>query len=543
MSSNLTRISGLASGMDTESMIKQLVQAKRSRVDGYGQRKTKAEWRQEAYLGLNKNMANFILDARKKLNLTSYTYFGQLKSGSIDKVDWAKKATVQNEEYFTAKATATASGDYDVQVKQLAQNATFTGNATSTVKASDAVGQDQTLSLNVNGEAKTVQLNADDTISTAIKKIREATGLNVSFGKVGQVGSNETSMLFVSSKKTGANETIQSSDQTTLNFFNRLGADTTALSSADGIKGKNSIVNVNGSDIENSSNDVDINGVQLSLKKVSTTAQKVSVTTNVDGIVSKIKEFVEGYNKVVDELQNKLKEKTYRDYKPLTKEQKEAMKENEVKLWEEKSKSGLLADDSTIKSMLSKMRSGMYQKVEGAGSMYELGITTGTYKNGAKLEINEEKLKNAISKDPQKVLDTLFKAPEDINNYKINSKDSAAEIARKKAGAQAQRENTGVFVRMMGDMSDGMEAIVKQAGAGQDSSLLKDVRGNMLAEVVAGKGIIDQDILGIDKRIDDENRRLNSYESSLWKKFSAMEKAIRDMQGQSGWLSQQFGGK
>lgn len=96
---------------------------------------------------------------------------------------------------------------------------------------------------------------------------------------------------------------------------------------------------------------------------------------------------------------------------------------------------------------------------------------------------------------------------------------------------------------MMGDMSDGMEAIVKQAGAGQDSSLLKDVRGNMLAEVVAGKGIIDQDILGIDKRIDDENRRLNSYESSLWKKFSAMEKAIRDMQGQSGWLSQQFGGK
>lgn len=219
------------------------------------------------------------------------------------------------------------------------------------------------------------------------------------------------------------------------------------------------------------------------------------------------------------------------------------MKENEVKLWEEKSKSGLLADDSTIKSMLSKMRSGMYQKVEGAGSMYELGITTGTYKNGAKLEINEEKLKNAISKDPQKVLDTLFKAPEDINNYKISSKDSAAEIARKKAGAQAQRENTGVFVRMMGDMSDGMEAIVKQAGAGQDSSLLKDVRGNMLAEVVAGKGIIDQDILGIDKRIDDENRRLNSYESSLWKKFSAMEKAIRDMQGQSGWLSQQFGGK
>ncbi|EHL15630.1 MAG: flagellar filament capping protein FliD [Peptoanaerobacter stomatis] len=542
MSSNLTRISGIASGMDTESMIKQLMQAKRSRVNAYGQRKTKAEWRQESYLGLNKNMANFILEARKKLGLTSYTYFGQLKSGSIDKVDWAKKAKVQNEEYFTAKATATATGEYDVQVKQLAQNATLAGNAT-TVKASDKVGQDQTLSLNVNGQTKTVQLKANDTISTAIKKIREATGLNASFGKVGKVGANETSMLFMSSKKTGANETIQSSDQTTLDFFSRLGVDTTALNSANGIKGKNSIVNVNGSDIENDSNDVDINGVKLSLKKVSTTAQKVSVETDVDGIFAKIKEFVEGYNKVVDELQNKLKEKTYRDYKPLTKEQKEAMKENEIKLWEEKSKSGLLANDSTIKSMLSKMRAGMYEKVEGAGSMYELGITTGTYKNGAKLEINEEKLKNAIAKDPQKVLDTLFKAPEDINNYKINSKDSAADIAAKKAGAQAQRANTGVFVRMMGDMADGMEAIVKQAGAGKDSSLLKDVRGNMLADVVTGRGMIDEDILRIDRKIDDENRRLNSYESSLWRKFSAMEKAIREMQGQSGWLSQQFGGK
>ena len=44
------------------------------------------------------------------------------------------------------------------------------------------------------------------------------------------------------------------------------------------------------------------------------------------------------------------------------------------------------------------------------------------------LTISEEKLKNAISKDPQKVLDTLFKAPEDINNYKFNTAIAALMI-------------------------------------------------------------------------------------------------------------------
>ncbi|MGP1410270.1 MAG: flagellar filament capping protein FliD [Peptoanaerobacter stomatis] len=545
--SNLTRISGIASGMDTESLIKQMMSTKRAKADRYTQRKTKNGWLQEAYHKANKDIANFILDSRKKLGLTNYTYYGQLSTSSIDKAEWAKKAVVDKDDYFTAKATATATGEYDVKVKQLAKNATVKGHAVSDVKASDLVGGgDRTLSLEVNGKMKTVNIKGTDTIATAVKKIKEATGLNISFSKVGQTSDGkDTSALFMSSKKSGADQSIKSDDQGTLDFFSRLGVhtDNSDGSLKTGVKGQNSKIEVNGIEIENQSNEVSVNGLNLTLKKVSATVQKVSITTDTDAIFNKIKEFVDNYNKVVGDLQDKLKEKSYRDFQPLTEEQKKNMKEGDIKLWEEKAKSGLLKDSNTISSMISKIRSGLYESVKGSGSMYELGITTGSYKNGAKLEINESKLKEAIAKDPQKVLDTLFKAPEDISNYKIRSTDSAATVARKKVGLKAQREDTGVFVRMMGDMADGMESIAKEAGAGKDSSLLKDVRSNILAEIVSGKSAIEQDTRIIEKRLELENRRLNSYESALWKKFSDMEKAMQRLQSQSGWISQQFGGK
>lgn len=47
-----------------------------------------------------------------------------------------------------------------------------------------------------------------------------------------------------------------------------------------------------------------------------------SVSTDVDGIYNQIKEFVDKYNEMVDSLNEKLKEEKYRDYTPLTSEQK-----------------------------------------------------------------------------------------------------------------------------------------------------------------------------------------------------------------------------
>ena len=107
---NPIRFGGIASGLDTESLVKQLVSAEKTRVDKFTQQKIWKQWQQTAYNETNKTMANFILDTRKNLGLTRTTSTGALVSGSINTVDWVKKASSSNDTAFEVKATAERKG-------------------------------------------------------------------------------------------------------------------------------------------------------------------------------------------------------------------------------------------------------------------------------------------------------------------------------------------------------------------------------------------------------------------------------------------------
>ena len=52
------RMSGLISGMDTESIIQQLVSARQTKVDTTKKAQTKLEWKQETWKGLNTKLKN-----------------------------------------------------------------------------------------------------------------------------------------------------------------------------------------------------------------------------------------------------------------------------------------------------------------------------------------------------------------------------------------------------------------------------------------------------------------------------------------------------
>ena len=73
---NIMRISGLASGMDTESIVESLMRVERMRLDSLNQTKQIALWRQEQYNEINKELANFIIQTRKELELTRTTSYG-----------------------------------------------------------------------------------------------------------------------------------------------------------------------------------------------------------------------------------------------------------------------------------------------------------------------------------------------------------------------------------------------------------------------------------------------------------------------------------
>lgn len=108
------RMTGLISGMDTESMVKELVAASSSKVDKVKKEKQLLEWKQEAWQGLNTKLYDFYKTEVSSLRLAS-----SFKS---------KRATSSDETKVSVKAgSAAANGTHSVSVKQLASSAYLTG--------------------------------------------------------------------------------------------------------------------------------------------------------------------------------------------------------------------------------------------------------------------------------------------------------------------------------------------------------------------------------------------------------------------------------
>ena len=119
MNNNL-RITGLASGIDTEEMVQNLMRAERVKVDRVEQDRQTLLWRQEIYNDLNKDFANFILNSRKAFGLTSVRYDGTLVPNSYKNLNWVKKGTSSDETIATVSTTGKAmDSNFELEIKEL----------------------------------------------------------------------------------------------------------------------------------------------------------------------------------------------------------------------------------------------------------------------------------------------------------------------------------------------------------------------------------------------------------------------------------------
>lgn len=238
----------------------------------------------------------------------------------------------------------------------------------------------------------------------------------------------------------------------------------------------------------------------------------LSSTTNVDEMMDKIKEFVATYNGLIKDLNDQTKETKYRDYAPLTAEQRKEMEESEIKLWEEKAKSGLLRNDSIIRDGLSNMRALIYQTnpgLEGTkfNTLFNVGITTSkSYNDGGTLEIDEAKLRKALEEDPDAV-ERLLKNSE----------------GQKSDPAYGGTDTRGYLAKLRDSMKSLEVNIEKRAGR----STMTD------AQYTIGKNLIDNS-----KRIDTWQEKLKMIEARYWKQFTAMETAINKANQQSSMFMQ-----
>lgn len=504
------RIGGLASGIDTDSIIKDLMKAQRIPVDKLKQNKQVFQWQQEGYREINNSLRAF-RDKVFNMKLQA-TYL-------------AKKAASSNEAAFTAVAGSSAApGSYKVTVTQLAEGVSKgsqsalpdeAGAGGSTLNLADqffgGTVKDISFTLEGAGGSKTFTPNTGTAnIHTVVSDINAA-GLGVT-------ASYDASLnrFFLTTASTGAAAKIKVTDDSDDFLANAAGDGASKLKlllKDDGTvyTGKDAKFDLgDAAGLTSASNTVTVNGITLTLKKGGGETGTVTVASDSDAVFNSIKDFINSYNEVIDKINATLAETRYRDYLPLTDEQREQMSDDQEKKWEEKARSGLLRNDSLLEGVTFKVRSTMSAVVPGltAGQKYDsladIGITTGSYAEKGKLYIDETKLKDALQKDP----------------------DGVMSLFTKSAGAYQEK---GIAQRLYDDVSSSMALISGRAGGDSAYSL-------------AGNSVIGRRLQSIDENISKMEGRLQEVENRYCRQFTAMEQAISRMNAQSAWLTQQFGG-
>lgn len=270
-------------------------------------------------------------------------------------------------------------------------------------------------------------------------------------------------------------------------------------------KAADSVIELNGARLDSSTTTVNANGLSIELTgKTNGEIISFSVATDVDAVYNSIKSALTEYNAVMKEMYDLYNAESAKGYEPLSSEEKEAMTDEDVKLWEDKIKGSLLRGDTTLSGIMQAMRSAMQTQVEYDGKKYSLasfGIMTSTnYLEGGQYHIygdaddstyadRSDKLRKALEEDPDAVVNVL----------------------------------TGVFGKLRSAMSD------KMAGSKVSSALTfyNDIK-------------MKDDIKQYEKDIKTWETRLASMEDAYYKKFTAMETALAKLQSQQSSLGALF---
>ena len=420
------RITGLNSGLDTETIISALVSSYNYKTQKYQKAQTKLSWKQDAWKDLNTKIYSL------------YTSVGNLR---FSKAYNLKSASVSDATKVSVTAsTGAVNGAYSVQVTSLAKSGYLTGAKlekadpadTTKVTSATTLGELGYASgdgkISINGTE--IAVTEDTKISDVVSGLQNA-GVNASFDE-------KNGRIFVSAKSAGeANDfTLEGADAAGTAALEALGlvVDPNAEQGmgATRIEGTDAVIYVNGAKYTNDANSFSINGLTINALAVTSEtydeskAVNATVGTDTQGIYDKIKDFLSQYNAVINEMASLYNADSAKGYEPLTDEEKDAMSDTEVEKWEAKIKASLLRRDDTLSSIMSSMTNAMSKGVSVGGETLYLsnfGIMTLGYMNAPKNEHyayhidgdeddvntsgNTDKLMAAIAEDPDKVMEFM----------------------------------------------------------------------------------------------------------------------------------------
>ncbi|MTI61560.1 MAG: flagellar hook protein [Firmicutes bacterium] len=620
--SDISRITGMVSGLDTDSLVEDLMEAEQITLDGLEQEKTYLEWQQEAYREVineisafqdtyfsytsdtnllsastfNSNTVSFTDESLSSYLTVSASSSAVQGSYTISNITVATIASTRSTTAVSSEVigetisadividssnnqfeitfndetvTVTLSeGTYDdltdlqAEIQTQVDDAVGSGNITvdldgdassgqlvfttdttnemtlsadsdndalGTLGFSDAnlsnrtdletnlgdiadnfstaltvAGTDDDLSFTINGETFTFT-----SATTSLEEIMET--VNDSDAGVEMRYDELNDKFIIESEDTGSAQTVELADVTG-NLLESLQLDTSQT-----YYGTDATFDYDdGSDsqtITRASNKFSFNGITINLKEDYSGDIDFSIESNADELIETITAFVEDYNALIEDINSRLNEERDYDYEPLTDAQKEEMTEEEIEKWEDKAKTGILANDSTLKKMLSKLRTALYDSVEGVGvSLYEIGITTSSeYEDQGQLVIDEDALAEAIEEDPDAIAELFTNIGDDYDSNGLSQRlddiiDSNISTTMNENGYSG--------------------TLLEKAGIENDDTEYDNILTDQIEE--------------LEDEIEAQEERMSDLEDKYYSQFSAMESAVSQMDTIASYISSFF---
>jgi flagellar hook-associated protein 2 len=461
----LQTITGLASGIDTNAIVSAMMTIAALPQTALKNQVTVETARQNAY--------SSVLSELKDLT-TSY-------QALTDVGTWASTQAVgSSDSSVTATRTAgAAAGSYTVKVQQLARANQYSTPANGPTSASGAGN----IQFTVGGNTTSVAVSAGDSLDTIAAKINQTTASPV-------YATMFNGQLVVSNKQTGvANAVTVTADASTGLGFSQTQSALDASYSID-----------NGPVTTTASNTVTtaLPGVTLTLNAVNTTGATVTIgqpAPDTANITQKLTDFVNEYNKVVTDIQDRLSEQ------PVSSPKTDADRAK-----------GVLYNDQGLQRLLGQLRNAFSDTITSTtspvspySSLAQVGLSTGAAVGTGSL--SDSSINGMLSVDSTKFASALNSNFDQVKALFTNATGSYS--------------TEGLGQRLQG--------ILKPF---TDDALL----GGYLSTEVQNEGTRINDL---NSQIADWTTRLALKQQTLQAQFTAMETALSQTQATSSALSQQ----
>jgi flagellar hook-associated protein 2 len=403
-------VGGLVSGLDTNSMIEQLLELERQPIVKLQQKEAAYQVELSAYgslKGVLSSLRSAVQGLDSASNLTGFS------------------AVSDNTDLFSASADENAtSGSYDITVQQLAEVHKLASGGFS---EAEYVGEG-TLHLKVgNGSTTDIDISATHTIAEVAQAINDAeAGV-----RAGVIFDGTGYFLTLAAHDTGVENVINltvtdtgDTNDTDMNGLSRLAYEAGVTENLSNIQdAADSIITVDGiADIHRDTNVITdvIEGVTLALEFAPAAPDNqttLTVSRDLGAVVSKITAFVDAYNETIDLFDD------YQRYDSATET------------------AGVLLGDTTAKSIhnhLNTLVTGTVSGVESFSHLADLGINLN---REGQLEVDSSVLNSALDDYFDDVLQFFTQSTEGSEGFAVRMTDTLDAILSSTQGTLVARTN------------------------------------------------------------------------------------------------------